>query len=161
MKMDYEKDIEIDESALDIEWLEQPRLMLKYAKNAAEMQLDLDKAKQDLDIAKAEADKAIRENPERFGLEKVTEAAVSNAILISKDYKQAYQTYLDTKYEVDMARGAVNAFEQRKSALENLVRLHGQQYFAGPRVPHDLKELRAEKQKQIETNIGKRLNRSK
>ena len=34
--MNYEKEILIDESALDVEWLEQPRLMMRYTRHAAE-----------------------------------------------------------------------------------------------------------------------------
>ena len=46
----------------------------------------------------------------------------------------------------------LKAFEQRKDALENLVRLHGQQYFAGPKIPRDLPsemEKRTNKNKEV------------
>jgi hypothetical protein len=43
--------------------------------------------------------------------------------------------------------------EQRKDALENMVRLHGQQYFAGPRIPRNLTEERQAKQKKADTQI--------
>jgi hypothetical protein len=159
--MNYEKDIEIDENSLDIEWLNQPSLMLKYTRHSARMRMELDLAKQNLDIAKAESDKAIRGNPEKYGIEKVTEAVIANAILIHPKYQQAYTDYLTAKFEVDMAQGAVGAFEQRKSALENLVRLHGQQYFAGPKIPRDLTWERAEKQKSSNESIAGKLHRKK
>jgi len=159
--MNYEKDIEIDESALDVEWLKQPSLMYTYSKNLARRRKELDEAKQNLDVAKAEADKEIRTNPTKFGLEKTTDAVVTNAILIHPDYKEAYTTYLEAKFEVDIAQSAVNAFEQRKAALENLVRLHGQQYFAGPKVPHDLDWIREQKQKSANTAVASGLSRKK
>lgn len=133
--MNYEEDIRIDGEALDKEWLNQPSLMMKYAKHAANKRKILEETKQNLDIAKAEADQKIRKHPERYKLEKTTDAIVANAILNEEGYKQAYSDYLDAKFESDMAQGAVNSFEQRKSALENLVRLYGQQYFAGPKMP--------------------------
>lgn len=138
MSLDYERDISIDPEALDVEWLSQPSLVLKYSQHSATMRKKLDEKKQELDIAKAEADKKIRTNPSKYGIEKITEGAVTAAILTEEDYREAYTEYLNAKYEADMASAAVSAFEHRKSALENLVRLFGQQYFAGPKMPHEL-----------------------
>lgn len=161
--MNYEKDIYIDSEALDVEWLEQPRLMLNYSQHLAEQRKLLDESKQSLDVAKAEADKKIRTNPEKYGIEKITEAVVGNAILIEKGYQQAYTEYLEAKYETDMAQAAVSAFEQRKYALENLVKLFIAQYFAGPNVPRDLTKEWQKKQDQKESDkkVGgmKRKNR--
>ena len=151
--MNYEKDIEIDDTALDIEWLEQPRKMMQYSKNAAFRRMKLEEAKQALDITKAEVDKKIRKNPEKFGIEKITENVISATILIANEYQEAYAEYLTAKYESDMASGAVQAFEQRKSALENLVKLHGQQYFAGPKIPRDLNWEREQRQKKVDEGI--------
>ncbi len=151
--MDYEKDIQIDESALDAMWLDQPSLMFKYAKNAAEMRRELDLAKEKLDLVKAELDKEIRTNPDKFGIEKITEAVVTNTMITTLKYKKANDEFLNVKYEVDVAQAAVVAMSQRKDALENLVRLHGQQYFAGPKVPHDISELRESRQKNVNKSI--------
>ena len=157
--MNYEQDITIDDSALDIEWLEQPQLMIKYIRHASQTSRDLDKAKENLDIVKAEIDLKIRSNPEKYGLEKVTEAAIQNTILTSKQYQEVNQTMLDVKYEAEMAKGAVRAMEQRKDALENLVRLHGQQYFAGPKVPRDLTWERQERQKRVDAGVAGKMMR--
>jgi len=157
--MDYEQDLTIDDSALDIEWLEQPRLMMKYIRYASQTSRDLDKAKENLDIVKAEMDLKIRSNPEKYGLEKITEAAIQNTILTSKQYQEVNQTMLDARYEAEMAKGAVRAMEQRKDALENLVRLHGQQYFAGPKVPRDLTWERQERQKKVDAGIAGKMMR--
>lgn len=150
--MNYELDILIDGEALDQEWLNQASLYMRYSKHSATMTQRLDEAKQNLDICKAEADKRIRKEPGNYGIEKVTETVVANAILIEDGYKDAYDEFLSAKYEADMARAAVNAFEQRKSALENLVKLYGHQYFAGPTVPYLINREWEEKEK------GKRQN---
>lgn len=162
--MNYEQDIIIDENSLDIEWLNQPTLFMKYARHGASMRREVDKMKQALDIARADADSKIRNHPEKYKLEKITEAAVSNAILKEDGYKQAYQDYLDAKYESDIAQAAVLAFEQRKSALENIVKLHGQSYFAGPKVPRDLSNERKKKEeerKERDNRVGSKLSRTK
>src|SRR5271157_3525172 len=156
--MNYEKDIIIDESSLDLEWLNQPALFMKYAKHAANAQMELDHAKQTLDIAKAEADKEIRNNPDKFELAKATDTAVANAILIHPAYKEAYDAYLEAKYECEMARSAVTAFDQRKNALEYLVKLLGQNYFAGPALPRDITELKEQRQKKTDAGIAQKLS---
>ena len=136
--MNYEKDIQIDPDQLDVEWLNQPALMMKYTRHAADMKAAVEKARQNIDLVKAELDKDIRQNPEDYALEKVTEGALTAIIQSSKKFIKANDAHRDAKYEADIASGAINAFEHRKRALENLVTLHGQQYFAGPSIPRNL-----------------------
>lgn len=140
--MDYENDIRIDESALDIEWLEQPRLMLKYTQHLAECEKKRDFYKEELELVRATLDKDIRENPSDYDIEKITEGAVTSNITKSEKYQNSVKRHNDARYEASMAKGAVQAFDQRKTALENMVKLHGQQYFAGPKLPRDLKKER-------------------
>jgi len=156
----YEREIYIDETALDVEWLEQPRLMVKYAKYAAEMRKRYDLAKEELEVVRAELDKSIRTDPERYGLAKVTDTAVSSIIVTSEEYQRASKAVADAKYESDLAMLVVKAFEQRKDALENLVKLHGQQYFAGPRVPRDITKERENKHANqiVGKNIKRKIN---
>lgn len=161
--MNYEKDIRIDETALDVEWWEQPSLFMKYAKNAANCQLEFDRCKEKLDLVRAELDKEIRENPEKFGINKITENAISNQIIFLKKYRDTNNELLKAKYELEIARVAVQAMNQRKEALENLVRLHGQSYFAGPKVPRDFTREAQNRHKQEETNkrIGSSISRGR
>jgi hypothetical protein len=157
--MDYEVDIRIDETSLDVEWLDQPQLMLKYARHAAKCRKALDLAKEAVDVTRAEMDKAIRKSPESYGIEKVTETAISSAVLLSRQYSEAYHAYLDAKYETEIAVAAVTAVEQRKSALEALVRLHGQQYFAGPQIPRDLTWEREQKGIRANAAVGRMMRK--
>ena len=155
--MNYERDISIDQDALDVEWLDQPKLMFRYAQHAADMQRDYDQAKEQLDVVRAELDKKVREAPENYDIAKLTETVVSNTIITQKEYKQASTNVVNAKHDLDMARAAVKAMDGKKDALENLVRLHGQQYFAGPSVPRDLNKEWEAKQKQKSANqtVGK------
>lgn len=159
--MDYEKDTSIDPNSLDIEWLDQPSLMMKYSSISAELHKKADLAKERVDWIKAELDQEIRANPEDFELSKITEATVAAAILQSSKYKKAMQEYLEIRFEWEISRGAVNAIEHKKSALENLVKLHGQQYFAGPSIPRDLSHEWQQKQEQNRSNeaVIKRMKR--
>ena len=158
-ELNYEKDLRIDEDSLDLELLNQASLFMKYAKHHAETRRTVDEEKQRLDIVRADIDKQIREHPEKFKIEKVTEGAIQSAILTEDSYNIAYKKYLDAKYESDMASNAVQAFNQRKEALEGMIKLLAQSYFAGPSVPHDLSKLKADREKATESRIGTRLTR--
>ena len=138
MDLNYEEDIRIDPTALDVEWLEQPELMRKYAQHVAEMEKLRDAAKERLDVGKARIEMEIRNDPKKFGLEKVTEGSVQSTILLQDEYRQLVQEYNDSKYEYGVAVAAVRAVDQRKTALENLVKLLTASYFAGPKAPRDL-----------------------
>lgn len=159
--MNYEEDIHIDSDLLDVEWLDQPALLMRYARNAAQARMALDKAKEALELARAEIDKKIRTIPEKYGIEKVTEGAVQAAILTQTAFKEATDTFIQAKFDADIAQGAVNAVNQRKDALENLVRLHGMQYFAGPKVPHDLTQLKKERDERLNADMMARVTRTR
>ena len=158
--MSYEQDMYIDESALDVELVEQPTLMSRYSRLLAEARRDRDLSKEALDLKKAEIDLDIRDNPEEYKLVKVTENAITNCILMEEDYQTSQKEYHDANYEVNVLQGVVSALEHRKSALENMVKLYGQNYFAGPAVPHDLSALRKKRGDDTSHQIGKSMKRA-
>lgn len=159
--MNYEKDMQIDEANLDLEWLEQPTLMVKYIRHAAQCDLERDQTKEALDLLKAELDLAIRSDPEKYGLTKVTEGAIASTILMDKEYKKLNAEFQEISFESKVANNAIRAVDQRKSALENLVRLHGQQYFAGPSIPKQLDEKRTQREQDRNKKISSGLKRSR
>ncbi|HDY68099.1 MAG TPA: hypothetical protein ENH85_09930 [Candidatus Scalindua sp.] len=151
----YEEDLHIDENALDLEWLLQPRLMLQYIDEQASARRQVDREKEKLAVVRAELDKKIRSDPEFFKLEKITESLISSTIIVQKKYKKAMKTVIDSQYEYQMAQGAVQSVEQRKSALENLVKLFGMGYFSGPKTPRDISSevLKDQKKKRSNSNV--------
>ena len=161
--MNYEQDMTIDPDSLDVEWIEQPRLMMQYARYAAQTRLEVERVKEELDIIRAELDKDIRIDPEKFGIIKLTESVVTSTIITQREYMVANEKYLCVQYDSNMAQGAVRALEGKKTALENLVKLHGQQYFAGPSVPRDLSKewAQREKQKNVDAGMATKLKRRK
>jgi len=156
----YDDEVLIDEMALDVEWLEQSALMRKYTRIEAEAKRDMNSAKEYQDFIKATLDRDIRKDPDKFGAIKVTEPVVTSTILLQLKYQAAAKATNDTRYAYDIASGVVKAFEQRKTALENLVKLLGQSYFAGPVTPRDLSREYLEKAKRKNGNnkivIGKK-----
>lgn len=150
---DYIQDMKIEPDELDLELIGQPVLMVKYSAKLSEAKERRDLMKEELDLTRAQCDRDIREEPGKFGLEKITETAVSNIILTLDDFKDAQEQLRRVNYDVNVLQGVVNAIEQRKSALENLVRLLGQNYFAGPSIPRNLQEETELKQKESNKKV--------
>lgn len=139
MELDYEKDLYIDEGALDVECLDQATLMMRYSKAFAKAEKEVARVKEKRDVVRAELDRDIRKDPLSFQITtRVTEDVVKNAILLQDEFKEVCDELIDAQYEMSMLKGAVDSIKQRKDMLQELVKLHGQQYFAGPSIPRDL-----------------------
>jgi len=159
--LNYEEDVQIDHNALDVEWVQQPELMRKYTHHAADTKRDMDNAKERLEVGRAKLDMDIRNNPTKYGLEKTTESAVQSTIILQGEYQKLSRDYTDAKYENDVAMAVVRAVDQRKTALENLVRLLNASYFAGPQSPRDLNHELLEEKKRKDRNAKVKINRKR
>ena len=134
--------LEIDPLRLDEEWLDQPKQRQIFGELLADAQLELDTAKSRLEVIKAETDREIRDDPADFGLSKVTEAAVSTAVPVQPAVQIAVKKVNAAKHKVNVLQAAVDGLEHRKRALTQLVELHGQDYYATPRMPTGVKNKR-------------------
>ena len=162
--MDYELDIEIDEDFLDIECLEQPGLALKYGKHWARCQRKLTQAEEKIKVIRAELIKQANDNPNKYlgrGV-KPTGANVEAYYRMHPKHIKAKDEWVQAQYECNVAAAAKSEFSfARKTSLELLVQLHGQNYFAGPRVPHNLSEEREKRQKKVDQGIASKMKRNK
>ncbi len=133
-KMDRDLDdlLQPDKYALDKEWVEHSDYVYMFLDEQAESRIKMDAAKDNIEVVKAELDSQIRKEPSKFGLEKLTETLISNTIILLEEYGNALKQYLDAKEEYYKASNVCTAMEHRKSALENLVVLHGRGYWADP-----------------------------
>lgn len=140
MELQYEQDLFIDESALDVECLNQPLLMRRYTKELSIAEKEVARLKEQIDVEQAKLDRDIRNDPKKYNLGdfKITEAVVEGVIKTDKRMQEFRSQLIDALYEVNMLKGAVDSVRQRKDMLQELVKLHGQNYFAGPSVPRDL-----------------------
>lgn len=160
--MDYIKDMQIDESALDVELLNQPKLAFKYGKYWAELSYEYDVLEESLSVVKAELNAQINENPEMYlGGAKATVANVESAILRNEQYKEIQQELFTLRKEVAIAKIAYNEISNaRKTSLQNLVQLNQMHYFASPNVPRDLTNEVAKLKLQQESNKKVRIQRN-
>jgi len=138
--MDYEKDISIDEDALDVEWIEFPMKFFQYANELAGYDSRAKRAGEMVKSVHAELTLKIASSPEKFLKEvKPTVANVEACVQLHPDLISAKEKQSQAEYDKVQALNALQAMNGKKTALENLVKLHGQSYFAGPSVPRDLK----------------------
>jgi len=131
--------LEIDPLRLDEEWLGQPKQRQVFGELLADAQLELDTAKANLSVAQAETDREIREDPESYGVAKVTENSVATAVTVHPAVKVAVKKMNEARHRVNVLQAAVDGLEHRKRALTQLVELHGQDYYATPKMPVGIK----------------------
>jgi hypothetical protein len=163
--MNYEQDIKIDETALDIEWLDQAALAIRYGRHWAECKKKANEAGEKIQIIRSELIALANSNPTKYCKKDKPNAADIEAFYrLHPRHIAAKEVWMDAQYELDMAEVAKNEMSfTRKAALENLVKLHGQQYFAGPKIPRNISEERSKNvhTKQINAGISAKFRRNK
>lgn len=151
-ELNYSQDVQIDPSAIDVEWMRQPNLVMLYSMALAEARQEMDEAKEALDLEQAKTDLSIRDNLERFLKKhkfdehtKQTETVIAKIILLemndeNTNVNRANTRYKEAKNNYDVIKAALSAIDTKKAALENLAKLAAMEYFAVPKVPRDLSE---------------------
>lgn len=164
--MSYEQDMTIDETALDIECLEQADLTLKYARLYAEAKRDVEQAEEKVKIVRSELIRDANEDPDDClgdGV-KPTGPNVEAYYRTHEDHIAAKDELINLQYELTMIEGAKNGIAfTRKAMLEALIQLHAQQYFAGPKMPRDLsfEAQKRHKDKKSQTGIAGKMKRTR
>jgi len=157
----FKEKLEIDQNALDQEWLNQPKRFYAVSEDLAHAKKRLEKEKLKMEIIEAELYRDIKTNSSNYGLEKVTEAAIASTIKLQSKYEDQQNKIIEAKHEADIFNAGVSAFDQRKKALENMVFLFGQQYFASPKIPKgtDGTYIKEAEKKKARSKIHKKLNK--
>ena len=169
MTVNYSKDIPIDGEALDLEWLNQPELEMSYIEQVSELRKDMMDAQEQVKIIRSELIREAHENPEKTcNTKKATGPQVEAYYRTHKDYKEAKEEAIETQDAYEVAKDMKDMVHfTRSKALENMVILHGQQYFAGPSIPQSLNRREAEKiqkkqrAKKRDTKVAKGMRRAK
>lgn len=130
--LNFEQDLKIDLHRLESEWADQAILYMRYSRASADAKAQVDHVRQQLDVVRAQVDAQIRSNPEKYGLEKTTEAAILAALSLQREVREANERLIAARHEADVVASATRAFEHRRSALENEVRLFLANYYSSP-----------------------------
>ena len=129
MKYEYKDDIAIDKYDLDNEWLKLSDLYDKYNEEWARAVTERDSTKSNLELIKAEIDKEIRDLANKEG-KKVTESAISNAIVRDFRYKTLNAKLIKGNEEVNILSGVKDIFGSlHKKQLDRLTDLFLAGYY--------------------------------
>ena len=161
--MNYEEDCSIDETALDVEWLDQGRIAGKWIKHYAHMKKRLRKAEEKKKIKRSELILEVNKNPEELiGKAKPNAADIEAYFRTHPDYQAAVDELNELTEDVEFTEMAKNEIcWTRREALANMVILHGQAYFAGPKVPRNLTEERKKRTGVANTAVAEKMRRTK
>lgn len=123
-------DFKIDRNHLDDEWERQSELALEYNEQLADAKLELEDAEQALSVKVADLKRAIRDDPDSYGIAKGTEDEIKATVPRIPSYQKALKNVNIAKHRVGMLAAACVAMEHKKRALTLFVELHGRGYFA-------------------------------
>ena len=138
--MDYYS-IDIELSKLHIEFIKQVKLYEYWSKKLTDLTTKKDNFKKEMDEHEAYLDLYLRKNWEREHSEiKLTESSIKSAIKTDKEYQAKNEEYLKCMSEFNAVVSMKNTLEQRKSALENAVKLYTAGYFTTQCVEKEVAE---------------------
>ncbi len=164
--LNYEKDMTIDETALDVEWLvTQGELAGRYNNHYSKCYKEYLLAHEEVKTIRSELIRKANQNPQKCCFKaKPNKEDLEAYYRTHPKYKKAKTRMIDLEYEKNMAEQAKNEINfTRKAALENAVVLLGQNYFAGPRMPRDLHLESNKRRKELnhrnQQNISKGMKR--
>lgn len=152
----FEKDKTIDPGQLDVECTQQADLFFRYAEQAIKASSEVDRQRFGLKVLEAKLQARVREDPEHYGVVKVTEAAIDAAVKTHPKYTAAVDGLLTAQEVSSLLDIARETMQMKKGMLEALIKLHGQQYFAGPSVPRDLPAAWLESQGRVVSEVNQR-----
>jgi len=164
--MDYQEEIAIDKYNLDVELVEQPAKFLRFARLLAIAERKVRQAEEDVKVTRSQlVFKAHTKGEAVLGRNvKVQGQTVEAYYRLDAKYARA-KAYLDrATFKRDIYSAAVQAFRQRKDALQELVRLQGQEYFAAPSIKQATGDMRLQvadaKQKKAKGKMRRSMNKT-
>lgn len=142
--------VRLDRNRLHLHLEDQPTLVIQYGVQLAEAEEDHDRAQNEEGVVWADIDKDVRMNPDKYGLAKLTEPGINNAITLHAKYQQAREKTIQARKAVNILKRAMEALQQRGHSLEGLIKLHLAGYFSVPKISGEERdELRDQRRKEI------------
>lgn len=130
---------EIDKYALDKEWINQEKMLGKVGQELAKARMEVDRAKSAHEVQQATVDKRIRTNPQKYGLDKITETSIANEVVLQMEKKSTGEKLIQAKYNHAILQAALDRLNARGKAISDLIYLHSIEYFGKPKVPRGMK----------------------
>ena len=129
---DLQASMPVHIAALHLDAEGQADLAYRAGELAAELKAAARRSKMQLEEVQAAADLVIRRDPVGYGVEKVTETAVRNAVTMHASVKAAAEALLAADRDSGLADALANGFEHRRSMLKLEVDLYTSNYYGDP-----------------------------
>lgn len=161
--IDFEKDMQIDEDALDLELLNHSNLEAKYIKEVSEAYKDFRYAQEEVKTLRSELVLQVNKTPKKYlNKDKPNAADIEAYYRTNEEYKQRVKESIDAEDRYNVLRDMKDDIHfTRTKALEGLVELLKQEYFAGPRMPRDLNKSNKDwhKTKKVGNSMKRKIRR--
>lgn len=146
-----EKDdlLKIDLARLEENCAEQTTLMRQWGDMLALARKKVTDTDNALKVTRAELRKKITQKPDAYGLVKDRVDDIEGAIIVHAEYRKGVEAVTQAEYEKDLIKSMVDALNDRRTDLENLVLLHGQMYFAKPNTSGEPKKPKIDPTKSV------------
>jgi hypothetical protein len=140
MKFNYEEDMNIEDDALDLAYLDQSRLAMKYGRHLADCRKRKTICEENVKLIRSELiNKANRKPMKYLKIPKSTAVSLEAFYRTDQRHIDAKEDLFDAEYELELAQIAFNEISRtKKTSIEGLTKLLGMQYFAAPSLPRDL-----------------------
>lgn len=132
-ELNYDTDTQTDLFNLHLEWVRQSSLMMQYGKEAALAKKKMQVTHERVKVIRSSLIKSIKKLKPNL-----TQQQVEAYYRTHPRHKKAKKKHIDAEYTYNMILAAIDSLRHKKSGLEDLVRLHGQQYFSDPNIPKEL-----------------------
>ena len=97
------------------------------ATQLADLGYEKEQLRMDLSETKASVDTDVRINPAKYHVQRITEAAVHNAVVLNQQYKQVLQQLLEVNRDMDVLEATRESLKVRLEVLKMTSLLFNQQ----------------------------------
>lgn len=125
-----EQTLRIRKNFLDEEASQQPQLMFLWGTELALAREKVQSCKNRLKLRGAEVTLQARSRPQAFGFEKMTDSVAESLVLTDVAYQEIQEELLQAEKDEGVLDAFVKALVDRKSEIQNLTQLHGQQFWS-------------------------------
>ena len=158
-EFDFETDLELDPMQLDVEWIDQSKLYMQYAEACGHAVKMEQKAHERVKTVRSELILEANKGGEKLVGVKVTLSTIEAWYRTHPTYKEAKKEWHEAEYNASLFKSALTALTNKRSALENLVRLWLGEYFSGPKTPRDIESIVSKRNKDTRSKITEKLNK--
>lgn len=159
-EFNFEDDISIDLDNLHEEWRAHAQTRYKYASHVSYLDKVLRKIGEEIATVKAKLIKECKTANAKATVQQIDAFCIEN-----KDHIAVRNKQIQAEYELGMIKNALRAFDDRKAALENEVKLWTANYFSFPneekRNGDNNKNVAAKGREEATTNARTTMNKKR